>query len=278
MKETKTIKGLMALAALIVFMALLTGGVEAERGQYAVLARARGNVEYQAVGTTKWVTASERMRINQGDKLKTGGNAEVVLKISDRNFVVVRENSEFTLTANAVRSVPDPNNRVLGLFPARTRVLDAEVDLARGRSVSVMRGLRGSSNYRLRTPIATAGVRGTVFLAEVLSRAEAARGEKQAGGNNQVVNFACSEGSISLSANIPGIVGLPALLNAGQSISLIQGAGGGYSGDVSNITPGSSTNLQSTAADVTQNLSDVTSDPFNTNPFLQQRSGGYHYY
>jgi hypothetical protein len=214
------------LAALVLTVAVVLAGgtgADADRGQFAVLVRARGEVLYQPSGTTKWVGASERMRLNQGDVLKTGANGEAVLKLSDRNFVDIRSNSQMTLSQAQVRSVPDPNNRVFGLIPGRQRVLDAEVDLARGRAVSVMRGLQGSSNYRLRTPIATAGVRGTVFLAEVIP-AGSDRGVKQGTANTQV-NFACSEGSLNINPTVPGQFS-PLILNQGQFFSAVGTPGG----------------------------------------------------
>jgi hypothetical protein len=128
-----------------------------------------------------------------------------------------------TLSQAQVRSVPDPNNRVFGLIPGRQRVLDAEVDLARGRAVSVMKGLQGNSNYRLRTPIATAGVRGTVFLAEVIPPG-GDRGLKQGTGNT-TVNFACSEGALDINPTVPGQF-TPLILNQGQFFSATGSLGG----------------------------------------------------
>ncbi len=188
--------------------------VEATQPAFGILVRARGAVQYQAVGSASWVRATERMRVNTGDKINTGPDGSAIIKLSPNNFISLQQNAQVTIAAMASRPAVDTTERVLGLFPARTRTQNIEVDLARGRAVSVLRGFRAQSTYALRTPVATAGVRGTVFSARVSWD----RGVKQDGGNVQV-DFSCSEGSVEIEGNQDGAFD-PVTLGEGQSFSV----------------------------------------------------------
>ncbi len=198
--------------------------VEAERPLYGSLVKSRGVVEYRAAGTTKWITATERQRVSQGDRFKTGADGEVVIKLSNRNLVSVRSNSEVTINMATTQSSTDENNMALGLFPARTQVQNMEVGLDRGRAINVMKGLRANSQFRMATPVAVAGVRGTVFLAEVLPPGDARRGQKQSGANT-LTNFSCIEGSLNVNPTALGGFD-PTIVPEGQGFSIGSGPDG----------------------------------------------------
>jgi hypothetical protein len=243
--------GVIAMAAFAVMTFLVWGGyVEAEQAQHGVLTKARGEVTIQKAGTVAWVTAHERQRVSQGDRIRTGRNGEAVVRISERNFVAIKENAEITINTSRVRTEQDPNNRVLGLFPARVAVQDVEIGLDRGRSVSVMRGLRGNSGYRVRTPVATVGVRGTTCMADVIPAP---------GGSS--ANLGCLDGLAAVTPNTPGAF-TPVNLGPGDFFSVGFSPAGLLIGPPPSVIPAPSPeliNMASTFVDIRSNASDFTS-------------------
>lgn len=182
-------KILFGFSILAVTLLFLGNFVEAERVQHGSLMKARGVVQYRAAGTDRWVTATERMRITQGDRIKTGANGEAVIRISPRNFIAVRPNSEVAINLATVRT-ERTNEGALGIFGARREVQNVEAGLERGAAVNVLKGLGTNSEFRMRTPVAVAGVRGTIFSSFI-----------DALGN---VGFACSEGAVNVTSTVPG--------------------------------------------------------------------------
>lgn len=238
-------------------LALLVHGglVEASQPDFGILVRARGTVQYQAAGSQNWVRATERMRVNVGDKINTGPDGSAVIKLSANNFITLQANAQATVAVLTSRAAVDTGTRVLGLFPARIRAQNIQIDLARGRAVSVLRGLRGQSSYALRTPVATAGVRGTVFG----TRVTWARGEKQGAGEVQV-DFQVLEGSVQVSGNQPGQFD-DVTLGEGQSFSLT-GSGDGSVRDAGNVSDMSQESLND-LSDVTEETSQVDDHGFD---------------
>lgn len=263
--------GLVVIAAVLVVHAAI---VDADQPGFALLVRARGTVQYQAAGTASWVRATERMRVNVGDRINTGPDGSAVLKLSNGNFLNLHANGQVTLAEMTSRPGVDPNERVLGLFPARIRNQEIRADLSRGRAVSVLRGLRGQSTYNLRTPVATAGVRGTVFAADVVW----ADGAKQAGGNGVNVNFSVFEGSVGVSGNVPGVFS-PITLNEGMSLSIAGTGDGGVSG-APQSAPMTSQQNQEIQQTVDQTLSTENPLPENViqSDILDKSSDNHYYY
>lgn len=273
-KRTRRILG--AVVAAIAFF-MVGQYVDAERPQYGSLVRARGVVEYRAAGTEKWVTSTERQRVAQGDRFKTGPDGEAVIRMSDRNIIAVRANSEVTINMARTQSGVDPNNKAFGLFPARVQVQNMEVGLDHGRAINVLKGLHGGSQFRMSTPVAVAGVRGTIFMAEVGPPAPA-RGAKQGGSSNVEARFACIEGSVHVDPTTPGAF-TPTDVNAGQMFAVTTTPGGAavpggvqsapVSGDVQ-------TDINSAVNSVQTELSDVK-EPDISGP-EPPTSSGCHYY
>lgn len=162
----------------IIALALCVLGLSAdtERSQRGSLIKVRGDVKIRIAGSDRWTTAHERMGVGQGDRIKTGANGEAIVRISPRNTMTVRPNSEIEIKIATVRTE--------GTGFRRSSVQNIEVDLTAGRSVNILRGLGKGSNFRVTTPVAVAGVRGTVFMA----------GITPAG----LWEFACSEGIVSI--------------------------------------------------------------------------------
>lgn len=184
---------------------LLAGSVSAAN-EFGVLSKVRGRVEYKAQGAAQWTLASERMRINPGDSLRTADNAQAVIKLSARNFVSVGAKSEMTLSSASVRSVTDASVRTVTGTPVRRNEYNYEVDLKRGRTVNSLRGMGTNSNYTMKTPVAVAGIRGTVFAANVSMGA----------GNEVNATFAVSEGAISVEGTTPDWTGEAEIVEAGE--------------------------------------------------------------
>jgi hypothetical protein len=110
-----------------------------------------------AQGTTAPVTAGAL--IAEGDRLITGNNAVAVLVFTDEGRISLRANSEIVVKHYKI----DPTG-------ADTLL---EFELLRGavRQISGQAARKQPERYRLNTPIATVGVRGTDFLAKTSSDA-----------------------------------------------------------------------------------------------------------
>ncbi len=113
----------------------------------AVLSRIKGDVKVQRAGETKWTAATDKMKVSQGDSIRTGAGAEV--------FVSWNE--------NAVRLGPLSQTKLSTIGGANEKSL---VDLSKGKIFCKVRGKQKNETiFEVRTPIATAGVRGTSFEA-----------------------------------------------------------------------------------------------------------------
>lgn len=156
-----------ARAVLLVFCAALVSppaAADPPRVQPATLARVRGAVQVKAPGGN-WRRPNERERISPGTQVKTGTNGEVILRLSERNIVRLGPDTDFTLQAATVRR-EDAGARV-GPFRQQQNSYQYEMDLNEGTATSLLRGLGTNSQYNIRTPVAVAGVRGTIFTATV---------------------------------------------------------------------------------------------------------------
>lgn len=271
----RVIRNFGGLVLVVAALALLAHGgiVEASQPDFGLLVRARGTVQYQAAGSQNWIRATERMRVNVGDKINTGPDGSAVIKLSANNFVTLQANAQATVAVLTSRAAVDTGTRVLGLFPARIRAQNIQMDLARGRAVSVLRGLRGQSSYALRTPVATAGVRGTVFG----TRVSWERGEKQGTGEVQV-DFNVLEGSVEVSGNQPGQFD-DVTLGEGQSFSLT-GSGDGSVSDAGDVTDMSQESVDE-LSDVTEETSQADQQDFDeveTDADGEKHDDNHYYY
>lgn len=181
-------------------LALLGLSAEAEREQWGSLVKVRGEVQIRKSGTDRWTTAHERMGVGRGDRIKTGADGEATIRLSPRNTISVRPNSEMGITSATVRTEGTG-------FGRRSTVQKIETDLTRGRAVNVLRGLGRNSEFSMRTPVAVAGVRGTVFMVGVTDDGKA--------------EFSCIEGSVQITP-IAGATEPfePTTINAGQFVAV----------------------------------------------------------
>lgn len=98
-----------------------------------------------------------------GDRVRTGAGASAVLRLADGTEVDLRADSEFRV-AGLEGQIEEGGGGLTGLF----------MDLLRGglRMVTGSVADSDSDRYRLRTPVATIGVRGTEFEARVCRRGQ----------------------------------------------------------------------------------------------------------
>jgi hypothetical protein len=148
-----------SLAAALVFAAAL--GVEADRGSVGVV-KVFGAVQVRRADAAAWITASERMRLRSGDRLKTGDGGWCYVELSEGNIVKMTEKSAMVL-----EGVENTTQRAEGRILFAYRGTGAyNVKLEYGHIMPVLERFSGSS-MRLTTPVAVAGVRGTIFEATV---------------------------------------------------------------------------------------------------------------
>lgn len=185
--------------------------------QPARVLRANGTAEIRSAGTAAYRRINERERVRPGDSLRTGTPGEIILELSNRNLVRIGPASEITLSRSLVQRGIDPENRVFGVLPARRDRQDVELDLSRGTATNLLRGLGPNAQFNLRTPVAVAGVRGTIFVAEVTGGDDVSgRGGAP---DPPAVNFICVEGSVNVTPVAAGGFS-PIDLLAGQMMSV----------------------------------------------------------
>ena len=214
-------------------------GQKIKRRLQARVIRFFGDAHIRFADSSDWRGVNNRQRVRQGDTIRTGENSYVLVELSDRNVVKILSNAEFTFTS--MTSFPERSENNLLLFlPAYDDAYQFDMNLEEGGAASVLRGLEGSSTYDLHTPVAAAGVRGTIFLTvyEPVENTSAldqfVDGEKGEGDEDDeeddrpplggVASFWCYEGSLE----ITGPDGQPlGMLPAGQGMRV---TGGGSSG------------------------------------------------
>lgn len=183
--------------------------VVAEEPSFGIIVRIRGEAQYQKAGSSKWGVPTERMRFNPGDSIRTGKNGSVVVKLSKGNVVAIQEDSVFTLEKAQARIVITGKTYFFGLFGGKKSETeyDYQAHLGEGVALSSLKGLKGQSTFSLGTPVAVAGVRGTVFGARVIppekrklaflgDRIDEGKGGPDDGGYE--ATFAVHEGSVEV--------------------------------------------------------------------------------
>lgn len=105
--------------------------------------RVQGRVEIRLPRTTEWRAVEAGMDIPDGSRIQTAIGARLEVALGDGSTTTLRENSIFEV----VRTTNNRNEFRLWIGSMRNRV----------------RPLQAGATYQVRTPIATAGVRGTDF-------------------------------------------------------------------------------------------------------------------
>lgn len=141
------------------------------QSQPGVVLSLKGKVEIRAAGEADWHSANLRERLHPGARIRTGAKSSALVEISARNRLALGELTEIGYDEATARREVD---RAAGaaLFSAtRRNIYDYRVSQSSGRVSAVLRGLGKSSRFELKTPVATAGVRGTYFVSLLAPRA-----------------------------------------------------------------------------------------------------------
>lgn len=165
------------------------------------------------VGKLTGATASVGTQVNEGDVLTTGADGYLHIKLVDNGLLVLRPNSsvvvaDYTRNANGANGAPQSRMRI---------------DVARGtvRSVTGAWGKAAPKNFRLNTPVAALGVRGTDFT--VFTTADVTRAAVASGGIVMTpLGGACSASGVG-----PCEGALSAELFAGNQFLVLQARAGG---------------------------------------------------
>lgn len=137
------------LPALLVVAAaaLLLQVATATKDQAATLLMVKGTVLVSAAGTDTWEPAAEKMTVKEGDSIRTQAGSSVLLQMADGSMTKVGPMS--MLKVHKLRGVG--------------RNLRTGLDMESGRTWARVSKLSDESSFKIMTPTAVAGVRGTYF-------------------------------------------------------------------------------------------------------------------
>lgn len=140
----------MAKFLILMFVSLYSSALMAAT---AVVQTATGNVT-AAIGTNAPTIITKDSALESGMTITTGDNSNVVMKFEDGQVVVLNANTTFKINRYTFNAAQPQNG-------------NAFFSLVKGalRSISGMIGKHNNSGFRLHTPVATIGIRGTDFMA-----------------------------------------------------------------------------------------------------------------
>jgi hypothetical protein len=143
----------------IIFVALIMS-VTLFAGKYmtAISVRAasiqsiKGTVEVQRAHTTAWIPATEGMKLNEGDVVRTKSKSKVVIQLDDGSVTQLTSLSSMTMDklSRSLKGKSTDMNMEVGKSWMKVKKLNPERD-----------------KFNVSTPTAVAGVRGTYFSSEV---------------------------------------------------------------------------------------------------------------
>lgn len=204
---------LLAPVALSVLLVLLVGSSLAADARMLILRKTYGTVEVRRAGSAGWIAANDRMMLGERDALRTGDQSWAIVEISRLNYVKVEARTQVVVkraeraTATSSRASVF-NRRAAGVL---------EFELVRGTMRPLLDNLQART-FRLLTPVAAIGVRGTRFSATVeeVGGARPAGGESPEGMYNVEVEVYAGQVEIT---DLRAPDAPPFQLPAGQSIA-----------------------------------------------------------
>lgn len=145
-------KKFLALGFVIILMGIFPGVTTAQEGRHAIVLKTEGMVEVKLSGDA-WQPAKAGMTLMENDEIRSGqdGSAKILLDEEGKT-------GQFDL---------NPGSRLLFntmKFSDQTEDKSTVLDLAVGSILVHAEKLMGDSNFQVRTPNSTTGVRGTTFL------------------------------------------------------------------------------------------------------------------
>jgi len=173
------------------------------------LAGLEGKVVVKIAPSTKWVDAAVDQKLKAKDAIKTGDDGKVLLEFSDKSSVALKKNTEVTIKdlvwAGAIRK--------------------AELNMPTGELRAVISKIGGPSQFKVRTPTAICGARGTVFYVMVVGNETrvfvtdgAVDFSNAAGGNTYVVVQ-----NMTAVSNLSGTVSEPRELTGAEKEQVLAG-------------------------------------------------------
>ena len=100
-------------------------------------------------------TLSKGMSVSAGDTIRTGYRGLAQIRMTDGGYISVQKNSSFRIDEYAYDPAQGGQKKNRGLF-----------SLLEG-GFRAITGFLGADNYRVKTPVATIGIRGTEYSAEL---------------------------------------------------------------------------------------------------------------
>ncbi|MFC3799778.1 cadherin-like beta sandwich domain-containing protein [Cohnella sp. GCM10012308] len=151
--------GLTLLAALLLLLPVSAafGGEAhaASSSRIAVIKQLSGDVQVQKAGGSKLFKAFAKLSLNQGDKLITGSKGSAVLQFANGTS----EDDKFTVGENATLTFSKLSDK---------KGTVTKVSMLKGTAWVDVKSIKSQDDdFKLETPTAIMGVRGTAFLARV---------------------------------------------------------------------------------------------------------------
>ncbi|MEW6201324.1 MAG: FecR family protein [bacterium] len=147
MKHLRVIAPLM----MFVIVAVVYYGVQAAGERKATLSAVKGTVGVKRAGADKWEAATERMVIKSGDAIRTESASSVIIRFDDNTMVKLGPMASM----------------VLERLEKSEKGASTGLDVSVGKTWARVKKLTDESDFKVRTPTAIAGVRGTYFSSEV---------------------------------------------------------------------------------------------------------------
>jgi len=161
-----------------------------------------GKAEIMKDGSASWSALSEGMTVSLNDTIKTYEKSAVDLKFDNKTFSRIGASSEIKL-----KESEESSYEVKKLFFKKKLPLKKiNLKINKGRLLSKVGALNEQSSFKVTTPVAVVGVRGTTF--------DASHGAS--------TSVKCIAGSVSVLN--PSISAKPIVVPAGQSTTIEAGA------------------------------------------------------
>lgn len=109
-------------------------------------------------------------KIVQGDLIETGASGRLHLRMSDRSLISLKPNTRFQIKTYRFRDTSSARPAALRLPDARQTEDRSVFGLLKGgfRAITGLIGQRNQQAFGVETPVATIGIRGTSFVADLI--------------------------------------------------------------------------------------------------------------
>lgn len=146
-----------AIVAAMVMLAVTLGLTFAYNSTYAgakrmaTLTHIKGEVKVKAPDSAEWAAATDRMVVNEGDEVKTAAGSSAIIKMDDGSMVKIGPLAKMKMES-------------MGKDGRHNKT---DIGVSIGKSWQRVNKLSADSSFKVKTPTAVAGVRGTFFSSEV---------------------------------------------------------------------------------------------------------------